>query len=288
MRARSWVPLVVLVLCTFPRPGAAQERQARWQRGGDAVRVPVTTFHSPMAANLPTAETLAQGEFQFEISHRFDPAISTGIETLFGLDGPVVNRLGLAYAFHDRLFVTFQRSNLDDNWDLNAKVRIAEGGREGVPWMVGAVGGAAWNTEVEQRSAGDSRNFQFYGQAIFNALLWRRFAVGVVPSYVYNAYIRTPEVEHALTLGLNGQVYFGSWSLLGEWNIVEGAVAEFEHDPVTLGIELETGGHFFKLVITNTTRMNPAQFLPGADRRFEPDEWRLGFNITRLLRFWGS
>ena len=34
--------------------------------------------------------------------------------------------------------------------------------------------------------------------------------------------------------------------------------------------------------------MNPAQFLAGAAHPFESGEWRLGFNITRLLRFWGG
>jgi hypothetical protein len=31
--------------------------------------------------------------------------------------------------------------------------------------------------------------------------------------------------------------------------------------------------------------MNPTQFLGGSNVSFEPDEWRFGFNITRLLPF---
>ena len=55
------------------------------------------------------------------------------------------------------------------------------------------------------------------------------------------------------------------------------------HDAGALGIELETGGHFFKIVVTNSIRLNQAQYLAGAFSPFEPGEWRLGFNITRLL-----
>jgi hypothetical protein len=285
---------VLLCLAVFFLPLSAssqeeeEERRVRWQRGDDGAEIPITVFHSVQSANLPTAETLRQGEFQFEISHRFQPALSTGAETLWGLDGPVNNRFGLAYAFHDRVLTTFQRSNLDDNWDLNVKVRVAEGGRDGVPWMIGLLGGAAVNTEVPERGAFDSRNWQYYAQGILNALLWRRLAVGVVPSYVHNPRITSPEAEDGFYLGLNGQVYMGShWSILAEWTISE-AVEEHEHDAGTLGIELETGGHFFKIFVTNSVRLNPAQYLPGTPHRFEPNEWRLGFNITRLLRFWGA
>lgn len=287
-RGLTWLLFGVLTLA--PGLAAAQEDPAtpvRWQRRGDAVQIPVTVFHSPLAANLPTAETLRQGEFQFEISHRFSPPVSTGINALWGLDGPVVNRLGLAYAFTDRIFTTFQRSNLEDNWDLNTKVRLAEGGRDGIPWMVAFAGGGAWNTEVSGRSAGDSRNFQFYAQGVVNVLLGGKWGVGVVPSYLYNSQIRSDAVQQELTLGINGQVYLGRWSILAEWNISD-SKTDLEYDSGTFGIELETGGHFFKLVLSNTDRMNPAQFLAGAARPFEADEWRLGFNITRLLRFWGE
>jgi hypothetical protein len=58
---------------------------------------------------------------------------------------------------------------------------------------------------------------------------------------------------------------------------------DLEHDSGTFGIELETGGHFFKVLLTNQARMNPTQFLGGTPFNFEADQWRVAFNITRLL-----
>ena len=55
-------------------------------------------FHSTQSANLPTTETLRGGNWLFEISHRFSPRISEGVGALWGLDGPVYNRLGLSFA----------------------------------------------------------------------------------------------------------------------------------------------------------------------------------------------
>lgn len=276
---------IALGLMLMPMLLRAQDRPTQWQRRSEPTAIPVTVFHSPQSANLPTAETLGAGELQFEISHRFVPPLSSGADDLWGLDGPVVNRLGLAFGIVDRAMITLQRSNLDDNLDLNLKVRAYETRAEEFSLMTAVFAGMAWNTDVPERPALDSRNFQYYGALVLNALAGKRWAFGLAPAYLWNPRIDAEEAEHALSLGLYGQVYLTSgFSLLGEWNVSE-AREDLEYDAGSFGFELETGGHFFKLLLTNSARMNPAQFLAGTPYRFEPKEWRIGFNITRVLRF---
>lgn len=48
-------------------------------------------------------------------------------------------------------------------------------------------------------------------------------------------------------------------------------------------LEIETGGHFFKIFLSNSTDLNQTQFLSGADKSFDDGDLRLGFMITRLL-----
>ena len=69
-----------------------------------------------------------------------------------------------------------------------------------------------------------------------------------------------------------------------EW-IKSAPRSDLEFDSGTFGIELETGGHFFKILLTNQPRMNPTQFLGGTPFEFKADEWRVGFNVTRILAF---
>lgn len=277
--------LLITAVLFAPLGAQGQDRPVRWQRTSDATETPIFVFHSPQSANLPTAETLFQGEWQFEISHRFFPAFSEGYDALWGLDGPVNNRLGLAYAVHDRGMVTLQRSNLDDNLDFNVKVRVFEAGLESTPVMVAVVAGTAWNGDAPLLLDGSTRAWQYYAQLIANVSLGDRFALGVVPTFLRNPVLNEEEVENAFSLGIMGQFYLSQHvSVLGEWNFSEERT-DFEYDAGTFGIELETGGHFFKIMATNSLRLNPAQFVVGTPFSFAPDEWRLSFNITRLLSF---
>lgn len=256
-----------------------------WQRREATASPDVAIFQSPQAIGLPTAETISRGNWQFEIAHRFLPPFSDGTDAFFGLDGPVNYRLALGLAITDRLMVTLARSNLDDNVDLQAKYKLFSPAAGGLPVMLAIQLGAAWNSEVAGPSVNDDRKLQSYAQAIFNLRLSRTFAIGLVPSYVSNFAVRSEETEHMVALGINGQVNVNRLvNLLGEW-VVQESGYNFPYDAAAFGVELNTGGHFFKIVATNSVRLNPSQYLPGAVERFEPDRWRLGFSITRLLQF---
>ena len=243
-------------------------------------------FHSTQSANLPTAVVMPQGSWLFEISHRFDTPVSDGASALWGLDGPAYNRLGLSYSASDRLAIGVLRTNVQDNLELNAKVGLWSGGEGGsLPVEIAIMGGVAWNTQVFEVDGAEDNEMQAYGQLILNTLLGERVAVGLVPTYLYNPRILDLDEESALALGLVGQLYAtSSMSLFVEWLVSEER-ADQENDPATFGVELETRGHFFKLIFTNQARLNPTQYLGGTSTDFEPEEWRFGFNIQRLLPF---
>jgi hypothetical protein len=259
---------VALIAALAPRAAAAQ-----------------AVFHSTQAANLPTAVLMPQGSWLFEISHRFDKEISSGSSDFWGLDGPAYNRLGLAYSISDRVTLGVLRTNVEDNYDVSVKVGALSSGPDPVALELAVLGGVAWNTDVFEVDGAEDNEMQAYGQLIANVLLGERVALGLVPSYLYNARLEDFDEESAFALGINGQIFLtGAMSFIGEWIVTEAAEGQ-EHDPATFGIELETRGHFFKLIITNQALLNPTQYLGGTPTQFEADEWRFGFNIQRLLPF---
>jgi len=243
------------------------------------------TFHSTQSANLPTAETIPGGLWMFEISHRFVPAVSEGSDALWGLDGPVYNRLGLAYGATDVVMVGVLRSNLDDNLEFNAKVLAFEGEVWEASYKIAAMAGSAFNFGAPELLGVESNEAQHYLQVMLNASIHDRFALGVVPTAFRNPRIRDVDPMNTFALGLHGQYYAtGSMSMLAEW-ILSSENVDYPHDGVSFGMEVETRGHFFKVILTNQVRMNPTQFLVGTPYRYGGNSWRLGFNITRLLSF---
>jgi len=242
-------------------------------------------FRSVHSANLPTAEILPRGSWMFEISHRSTTPFSDGVDALWGIDGPMVNRIGLTYSLHDRASVGVLRTNFFDNIELNAKALLWSGGGEVLPVKVAAMGGISWNTEITVTPTAEDNEMQAYGLVMANALIADRFAIGVVPTLIHNPRFQDADAANRIVVGMNGQVYVTpSMSLLVEWVAGEMNV-QTPNDPISFGIEFNTRGHVFKLISTNQPRINPAQLFAGSPIEFEPDNWRFGFNITRLLPF---
>ena len=263
-------------------------------------------FASTVSATLPTAAATGAGTFLFEISHRFG-YLSDGADDLWGLDGFVLNRLGLAFSPHDHFSLGILRSNSTDNLEFNARVAgltldAPTGSTEfavqtGVAWNLQEEAGddhgghqhtppsgTAADAGARDDDTADANEMQAYAQFIANAVLARRFALGVVPTLLWNPRILSHDPETTISVGVNGQLYLDrTWSLFGEW-IFSQAREDQEYDSGSFGVEIGTGGHFFKLLVTNQHQMNPTQTLAGAaEDFFDAGSWRFGFNIERRL-----
>ncbi len=283
--------IALMILIIFMTYSAVNSifAQSSWTRSEEKAVVDLQLFRANQTINLPTAETLEKATMEFEISHRFLPAFSDGIDYFYGIDGPVRMRLGLNYGVTNRLTLTLARSNIDGNIDYKMRYRIAQIPNDFLPLLITAQGGVAWNTFVfvdgQRRKTGDSRNFQFYGQLILNTMIHKKFGIGLVPSFVNNSDIYDPKTRNTINLG--GYLEYYPNRMLGVMVEFSPVVNGFkkQYNSASFGLEINTGGHFFKLIATNSIYLNPAQYLSGADYQFKPKSWHFGFNITRLLQW---
>ncbi len=280
MRTLSKILLWIIML--IHTPIYAQEAVS-WQRSENPIQSESVIFISSHAINLETAHNNSKGNLEFQIYHRFFPAISEGFESLYGFDGPVNMRLGFGYAVSDNFTVTLGRSNVNDNLDLRSKWQFCNKVYGSIPMMLAVQGGVAWNSNIFGRDNTDSRNFQYYGQLIFNTRILKNLGIGAVPSYLYNSNFLADEYEDTFGFGFYGQYYFNHRmsTILEYGTVLEGYALPYDY--YAWGFELQTAGHFFKLFITNSLTLNPSQYIVGAVYPFEPDEFRLGFMVTRLL-----
>ena len=270
--------------------------QPSWQSEETESVEPLELFHEIMTPNYPTTESLYAGDYHYEISHRFFPAIDEGYDANFGFDGPANIRMALSYGISDRTMITLGRSSLLDNLDLQLKYRLFDWHNDALPSSFALRVGWAWNTEIPaivDRGRLDADNFQYYAQLVYNTLLLDgKLGVGLVPSYLYNSAIFSVDKQYTFTLGSYFQYYINdTWGLLLEYSPAiagyQGIIAPGEagrsHDSLGMGLSIGTGGHFFYIFATNNTRLNPSQYLVGAPDSASPDNWKVAFGITRHL-----
>ncbi len=232
----------------------------------------------------------------YEISHRFLPSIKDGYDELFGFDGPAKIRFALGYGINDNLMITLGRSNNTDNLDLQLKQKLFQIDNDFLPSVFSIQLGGVWNTEIPfglNLNRTDTRNFQIYTQLVFNTMLFnKKLGIGIVPSYLYNSFIYAVDKQYSLTVGTYLQYYFNRmWSIWLEYNPTiagyRGRIRLDEigksYNTVAIGTAIETGGHIFNILLTNNARLNPSQYLVGADRSVDDGEWRLGFGIIRYF-----
>ena len=56
------------------------------------------------------------------------------------------------------------------------------------------------------------------------------------------------------------------------------------HNPLSVGIDIETGGHVFQLHFSNATGMNEPTFITETTGDWSKGEIRFGFNLSRVFQ----
>ena len=57
------------------------------------------------------------------------------------------------------------------------------------------------------------------------------------------------------------------------------------HNPFSLGVDIETGGHVFHINVTNSAGLIENDIIPSTTSDWGRGEYKLGFNISRVFSF---
>ncbi|GAB5464848.1 MAG: hypothetical protein Kapaf2KO_02840 [Candidatus Kapaibacteriales bacterium] len=264
--------------------------QSKWKRDKEEQVVPkLELFASSNAINLPTATTIKQGDFLYGIQHRWRQPTSSGLEDLYGIDGSVVMRMKLGYAITDDVLIQVGRTNVNGTYDFEAKHNFLNIRSEAVPLTL------AYNlglTYLSKPSGNIEVNkFQYYGSLIANTMfLDDMLGVGTVATFMNNANPFWFENITTTNIGYYVQFYFNEMvSVNAEGSHVVNGWSE-GYSTYSGSVELETGGHFFKFIVSNNTNIHLAGIFANAGaplsidaNRNALDNVHLGFQISRNL-----
>ncbi len=239
-------------------------------------------FWGTMLVNLPTTTTLSKGEFLFRISHRFEPPMSSGWDSFYGLDGPAYIFFGFGYGITDKLMVNVGRSRLYQEWEFSADWALVEQGKKSsLPFSATLHAGGSLVSQDEPQDADWSGTFRFNALLSLAYQLNNRFSFLLVPAFSSNTNFWEPDSEGTFALGIGGRfMVIEDLSLIAEW-VPPLAGYTDEYGGWGFGVEKKIGGHVFQLFVTDSIGIIASQYLPGGDLRLGDGDFRLGFNIFR-------
>ena len=245
-------------------------------------------FKSQRLINVHTCETPGKGEMNFVIAHRFG-RISEGAYALWGLDNASM-RMAFEYGWSDRVMLSVGRSTFEKTFEGGVKVRALEqmdGGRLfGLTfYSVAMANGLRW-ADPERDNLFSSR-LSYAHQAILTRKFDDNLSVLLVPSLVHKNLVDVPDRPNdVVTLGAGFRYKVSNRTTVNaEYHYRTKAPIESElRNSLSLGIDVETGGHVFQLHITNSRGMFERAFLTETAGRWQDGDLYFGFNLNRVFQ----
>lgn len=271
---------------------AAQEEDLLKALGEEAPRKTYVTaaFKSSRVIMSHSLEMLRPGILDFRILHRFGN-VNGGAYEFFGLDQATI-RLGLDYAVSKDLTVGIGRSTYKKELDGFVKYRIIHQatGPKALPFSLILLGGTTLNTlkwvDPTRKNYFSSR-MGYYGQAVVGRKFSEAFTLQLMPTLVHRNLVPTKDDPNDLiAAGVGGRVKLSKRISLNVdyYYVVNQNEALDVHNPLSVGFDIETGGHVFQLHFTNAIGMNERVFLTETTNNWANGDIQFGFNISRAFQ----
>lgn len=262
----------------------------------DNSNITIASFKGTRIVNGHSIETKPASTLEFIFSHRFG-AVNSGWYEMFGLDQAYV-RIGLDYGITDRLSVSMGRNSVNKTIDGYVKYKAIQqqSGKKDIPVTVTLLGGAAYQL-APRRNADVSPDFKSIDRLAYTAqaLVGRKFnsnvSLQLMPTYIHkNAVDQEFESNGQFALGVGGRMKVTrSMAFTGEYyhNLSMKDNSPY-HNALGIGMDIETGGHVFQLVFTNSIGLTERAFITETQDNFFDGDIHFGFNVTRTFQFKSS
>jgi hypothetical protein len=287
--------LIFLMLLIY-RPADAQDTtdlmkllEKEMQPTSEMTFYTTATFKTTRLVNGHSVENVAKGVLDVKISHRFGNINEGGYE-LFGLDKATM-RMGFDYGITRYLMVGIGRSTYQKTYDGFFKLKILRQsrGKRKMPITLCYVPTIALKTLKYE----DPTIKNYYSSRLsysHQLIIGRKFSEGtsfqLMPTFVHqNLVTAATDPNDILAIGIGGRqkitkrlsFNFEYYYQLPKYKL-QGST-----NSLSLGFDIETGGHVFQLHFTNSQGMNERSFIAGTNGKWEKGDILFGFNISRVF-----
>ena len=246
-------------------------------------------FKANRVINLHSIENTAAGVLDFKISHRFG-FVNGGIRELFGLDQASI-RFGFDYGLTDQLMIGVGRSSFEKTYDgfLKYKFLRQSRGAKNMPITAAFLASAAVKTVPftnPDRVNPESSRWYYTWQLILGRKFSENLSLQLSPTLVHRNLVAThAEAHDVFAIPLAGRLKLSNRTALNVEYIyvLPDQLADEFRNSLTIGFDIETGGHVFQLHFTNSTSMIEKGFITETIGNWGDGDIHFGFNISRVF-----
>ncbi len=250
------------------------------------------TFKALYIVNMKTIEAPAAGALNVEIQHRFG-TINTGAYNLWGLDFATL-RLGLDYGITDRLSVGIGRSSYLETFDGYLKYKLLRQSESSMPVSVGLLGTSSYFTNHaplgDNSNISSSSRFNYTLQMLIAKKFNSHFSFELTPTFIHYNMVTSPDQNNVFALCGGARMKISKrMAITAEYDYLfpnQLVSPLFPPSPprtnsLSFGWDIETGGHVFQLVFTNSQSMIESQYIGQTAGTWGKGYVYFGFNISR-------
>lgn len=245
------------------------------------------TFKGLKIVNFESTKLTAKKEFTFIVAHRFG-SIENGFDTFFGLDD-AVTRLNFIYGISDGFNISISRSSYQKIYESAIKYRITRQKKNGFPFTIVGYNSILLNTSLEESNLPKlefKHRLGYTAQLLIARKVSTAFSFELAPTFFHDNYVVLDNQDNSqFALGFGGRYKIGKrWSINADygWHMNRADGSPFKN-PLSIGFDLETGGHVFQLHFSNAQPMNTNTFLSYATGDWSNGDIYFGFNLSRVF-----
>jgi hypothetical protein len=243
-----------------------------------------SVFKGLKIINFESTKLVGKGGFYFVVSHRFG-SVKNGFENLFGLD-EAVTHLNFIYGLTEGINLSASRSSNQKIYELASKFRIIKQS-ERFPFSVVGYTSVLANTALSTDNLPKlefKHRLSYVAQLLISRKVNNKLSLQFTPTFFHDNYVANDlqdNSQYGLIFG--GRYKIGKrWSFNLEYGThLNRAKNSLYNNPLSLGFDLETGGHVFQLHFTNSQFMNANGVMGNSTGDWSEGDFYFGFNISR-------
>ena len=251
----------------------------------------IATFKTNRIVNGHSIETVAKNEFDFKISHRFG-VVGNGFYDLFGLDYASM-RMGGDFGITDNLNVGLGRSTVQKTYDGFIKYKFLKQSKgqksspiTGVIMSHMGINSLKW-TNPERENLFTSR-LHYTHQLLIARKFSKNFSAQIAPTLTHLNIVKNNNLANdiiSIGIGARQKILTRVSVNLEYYYILTDQIDENSVNALSLGFDIETGGHVFQLFFTNANSPFEKGFITDTRGKWIDGDVRFGFNIARIFDF---